>query len=265
MNNQPIGILDSGAGGLTIWKEIVKELPKESTIYIADSQNCPYGNKSELEIYRLASRLVQFLIQKNAKLIVVACNTITVSCLDKLREDFPDIPIVGTVPVIKTASESSKAKKIGVLSTKRTAESDYQKNLIQKFASDCKVISVGTEELVPLVEEQRLKGAEAQSILREVLQPFIDAKVDTLVLGCSHFPFLRQEIQRCIGSKIKILDSGEAVARQVKRVLVQNQALASDEKSVHSFITTGDPHVFSEILASIGYNNQELRIQNLEL
>src|SRR5262245_22974677 len=126
MNNHPIGVLDSGLGGLTVLSSIVKELPNEQFIYIGDSKNTPYGKKTEEEIYHLSKRLIEFLLQKKVKLIVVACNTITVSCLERLRTDYPDMPIVGTVPVIKTAAAVSKNKCIGILSTTRTAQSDYQ-------------------------------------------------------------------------------------------------------------------------------------------
>ena len=136
MSSDSIGVIDSGLGGLSIWRQIVKKLPKESTIYLADSKNCPYGSNSSEEIYQLSKKLVTFLVQKKVKLIVLACNTITVSCLDKLRKEFPKTPIIGTVPVIKTASEITKNNKIGVLSTARTARSKYQKKLIKTFAGE---------------------------------------------------------------------------------------------------------------------------------
>src|SRR6266480_7134956 len=143
MNNNPIGILDSGVGGLTVLQALVHELPHESAIYNGDSHNTPYGAKSEEEIYRLSKRLIEFLLKKEVKLIVIACNTITVTCLDKLRSEYPNVPIVGTVPVIKTAAEVSKNKRIGILSTTRTAQSTYQKRLIEEFANGCTVFNHG--------------------------------------------------------------------------------------------------------------------------
>lgn len=248
--NRPIGVLDSGVGGLTIWKEIVKGLPKESTIYIADSKNCPYGIKTAEEIYNLAKRLVIFLVTQDVKLIVLACNTITVSCLDKLRSEFPQIPIVGTVPVVKTASKMTKNKKIGILSTVRTAKSSYQKNLIKKFAKDLKVLNIGTDKLVPLIE----KGDHVkmiQIILQQELKPFVDAKVDILALGCSHFPLIKDQIQSIL-KDVQVLDSGAAIARQVKRVLSNNNILSSSKRD-YTFYTSGETAPFNKILKSMGY------------
>lgn len=246
MNNAPIGVLDSGVGGLSIWKEIVSQLPNESTIYVADSVNCPYGNKSSETIYRLAKRLVKFLILKKVKLIVLACNTITVSCLDKLREDFPNIPIVGTVPVVKTAAEKTQKKRIGILSTSATAKSRYQKDLIKKFALGCKVFNIGTDKLVPSIEQGEI-GASMIRIIEAELQPFIKAEIDVLALGCSHFPFLKEKMQKILGNNVLILDSGAAIARQVKRILIANQAISSSKITKHRFYTTGDVRKFDII------------------
>lgn len=263
MNNQPIGVLDSGVGGLTIWKEIVKELPNESTIYIADSKNLPYGNKTSREIYRLSRRIIKFILQKKAKLIVIACNTITVSCLDKLRLEFPQIPIVGTVPVVKTASKSSKNKIIGILSTQNTSKSLYKKELIKKFAKNCKVINIGTNILVPLIEEGRIK--EAETVLPSVLIPFIKAKIDVLALGCSHFPFLRKPMQKIMGSQVLILDSGAAIARQVKRILIPNHVLPEASKPPHTFFTTGNKDQFKMTFRRLMRYNTAISIETIDL
>lgn len=252
--NKPIGILDSGVGGLTIWREIVRELPKESTVYIADSKNIPYGAKSSKEINRLARKLVQFLLKKDVKLIVVACNTITVTCLDRLRAEFPQIPIVGTVPVVKTAAEKTKKGKIGILSTVRTAKSRYQKNLIKKFAGDLEVLNLGTDKLVPLIE----KGESVDQVLENELSPFIN-QVDVLALGCTHFPLIKDKIQKILGPKVLVLDSGPAIARQVRRVLSNNNILSSS-KADRFFFTTGDDKSFNKILKSLKYNGKAERI-----
>lgn len=239
MDNRPIGLLDSGVGGLTIWQEIVKKLPNESTIYIADSKNCPYGIKTAEEIYNLAKRLVAFLATQNVKLIVIACNTITVSCLDKLREEFKDVPIIGTVPVIKTAAEKTKKGKIGILSTVQTSKSRYQKDLIKKFAKDLEVLNIGTDKLVPLIE----KGKNVDSILPQILKPF--EKIDVLALGCTHFPLIKDKIQKILGSKVLILDSGAAIARQVRRVLKHNKILTGNKKFKRYFYTTGSEKLYN--------------------
>lgn len=239
MNNRSIGILDSGIGGITIWKEVAKELPKESTIYIADSKNVPYGVKTPKEIHKLARKLVHFLLKRDVKLIVIACNTITVSCLDKLRREFPQVPIVGTVPVVKTASEKTRNKKIGILSTVGTAKSAYQKKLIEKFAKDLKVLNIGTDKLVPLIE----KGEDVDLVLPKVLKPF--KEVDVLALGCTHFPLVKNKIQKILGSNVLILDSGPAIARQVRRVLIHNDILSNSKRAKHYFYTTGDGKLYN--------------------
>lgn len=255
MNSNPIGILDSGVGGLTIWKEIAIQLPYESTLYIADSKNCPYGTKSAEEIYALARRLVQFLVDKNCKIIVIACNTITVHCLDKLRAEFKGIPIVGAVPVIKTAAAASRNRKIGVLSTSATTNSQYQRDLINRFAGESEVLTVGTDSLVPLVEKGIVSGGMVEEILQREFHPFIQSDIDTLVLGCSHFPFLQKPIRKVLGEGVKILDSAGAIARQVKRVLQSRMEIQEKQKPTRAFYTTGDTGKFSEALKIIGYNN----------
>ncbi len=251
MNNFPIGILDSGVGGLTIWREIIQLLPHESTIYIADSKNCPYGSRSEKEIYELSRRLVRFLLKKNVKLIVLACNTITVSCLDRLRTELGEIPIIGTVPVIKTASERSKSGKIGILSTKRTAESEYQKRLIKQFAGDCEVVNIGTDLLVPLIELGEIRGEPFKKVLRDVVEPFKKANIDTLALGCSHFPFIKKQIREVLGSKVEILDSKEAIIRQVDRVLTAKNLVSGSKNPKHQMYTTDNKEKFSIITRNL--------------
>ncbi len=244
---RPIGIVDSGVGGLSVWKEVVKELPHESTLYIADSQNIPYGTKSPQEIYSLAKRLVIFLLQRNVKLIIVACNTITVSSLDRLRNDYPMIPIIGTVPVVKTAAEKTRNMRIGILSTVRTAESSYQKQLIQKFAQKCTVINIGTDKLVPLIEDGQTYGKEVNHILRDVLIPFIQNDVDTLALGCTHYPFMAMEIQHILGEQVVLLEPSSAIARHARRVLASNNQLVEAEQAQHAFSTSGSVETFSTV------------------
>src|SRR3989344_8078031 len=146
-DNRPVGIFDSGVGGLTIFSEITKLLPRESIIYLADQNNIPYSGKSKKELEKITSNVVRFLLENDAKIVVVACNTATVYTLDYLRSEF-DIPIIGIVPIIKTAAEKTKIGRIGILSTVATAESDYQKELIKKFTNGLKVFNVGTDKIV---------------------------------------------------------------------------------------------------------------------
>lgn len=246
MDKRPIGVLDSGVGGLSIWRQIVQQLPSESTIFVADSKNCPYGGRSAKEIYKLAKPLVGFLASMNVKLIVLACNTITVHCLARFREDFPMIPIVGTVPIVKKAAEVSLTKRIGVLSTKATAKSANQKRLIEQFATGCKVINRGTDKLVPLVERAEVEGERVNILLQKELKTFIDGKTDTLALGCSHFPFLHLAMQKILGPGVSILEPGEAIARQVRNILTSNETISEGKVATHQMYTTGIVKNFKE-------------------
>jgi glutamate racemase len=250
MNNHPIGILDSGVGGLTVLQAVVQELPHESIVYIGDSKNTPYGVKSSNEIYTLAKRMIEFLLAKKVKLIVIACNTITVSCLDRLRIDYPEMPIIGTVPVVKTAVAVTQNKRIGILSTTSTAKSDYQKHLIEKFATDCTVFNYGNDELVPLIERGKGESDEMGHILKKVLRKFQDEKIDTLVLGCTHFPFLEKQMNNILGSQVQLVESGGAVARQVRRVLEQNKNLAEEKSGEVKVYTTGNMHIAKNLVVS---------------
>lgn len=248
MKQRPIGILDSGIGGLSIWQELVSQLPHEAMVYVADSAYCPYGSRDAQNIYELSRRIVQYLIQThNVKLVVIACNTVTVSALDRLRADFPQVPIVGIVPVIKTAAEKSKNKEIGILSTQITAQSTYQKHLIASFAHSCVVTNVGTNDLVPLVENGEIQGEKTRKILAGVLKEFQEVGVDTIALGCSHFPFLRTEIQKILGRNVQLLDSAGAVARQVHRILEKNKQEGRVIEPVDLLYTTGEKNQFISV------------------
>ncbi|MDO8621065.1 MAG: glutamate racemase [Candidatus Levybacteria bacterium] len=264
MSNQPIGILDSGIGGLSIWKEIVTQLPDESTIYIADSKNCPYGTRTQEEVYGLAKLMVNFLVGKGAKIIVLACNTVTVSCLDKLREDFLKLPIVGTVPVVKTATEKTFNGKIGILSTPSTASSAYQRHLIEQFAKNCEVINLGTKNLVPFVEKGETNTKKVKDVLRKELDKFIVNKVDTIALGCSHFPFLRKAMETIMGKKVMILDSTGAIARQTKRVLANSNKLSSQPSPLYEFYTTNGSKEFINVARKLVGNEMAKKIESVE-
>lgn len=242
----PIGILDSGVGGLTVCAAIVERLPEVSTIYLGDSKNCPYGTKTEEEIWELTKKLVEYLVSRNVGMIVVACNTISVTALERLRVTYPNIQFIGTVPAVKTAVAESVRKRIGILSTPRTAGSVYQRKLIEEFATDCFVLNLGSDKLTPLVEAGELDGERVMQVLQTTLQPFIEAEVDVLVLGCTHFPFLKAPMQRILGNGVRILDSGAAIAKQVERVLQAGPT--QEEKTEHEFLTSGNPVQLTQLL-----------------
>jgi glutamate racemase len=270
-NMNYVGIFDSGVGGLGIFEEINNLLPKENILYLADTANCPYGEKPIEKIQEICKHNVNFLIKHGAKIIVVACNSASVSALTYLRQEFPNIPIIGVVPVVKTAAKITKNKKIGILATKRTVESAYLKNLVNEFcppSSGFKIYYQAANPLVELVESRNFgicsgsafdssrpshpisslrsvnrHFAESRSfeIIKEHLKPFIKAKVDVVALGCTHFPFLKKEIEEILTPNIKVLDSNGAVARQVVRVLSNNKQLNSKNvNSAYKFYTSGD-------------------------
>lgn len=240
MNNLPIGIIDSGSGGLSIWKEITALLPNESTLYIGDHAYLPYSEKSTAFIRHRITRLITFLLTKHVKLIVIACNTATVAGIDWYRTQFPTIPIIGVVPVVKTAAAMTKTNEICILSTKYTAMSSYQKKLIKEFASHTSVVSIGSSRLIEYIESTEDTRVKIVKELQTILRPIKMSTVDVLVLGCTHFPFIKKEIQKVIGSAIPLLDSGLAVARHVRRILDTNGLFTNSSRAFHEFYTTGD-------------------------
>lgn len=250
MNDAPIGIIDSGLGGLTIWVSIRKLLPNESTHYIADHAWVPYSGKSRPVIRQRVKSLIANLLEKSCKLVVIACNTATVAGIDQYRKWFPNVPIIGVVPVIKTAAQVSKTRMFAVLSTTHTAKSEYQKRLTLQFAGDCHVLSIGCPQLVEFVESGRTKGVLVRTVLSEILSP-LDPRVDTIVLGCTHFPFLVPEIRAIVGEGVAVLDSGGAVARQVGRVLEARGEIARKSRKTHVFYTTGNSEKVSRVATKL--------------
>lgn len=236
MHNNPIGIIDSGLGGLSLASSLISNFPNENFLYLGDSKNSPYGQKSREEIYRLTKKMIDFLINKEIKLLVIACNTITVSSIDDLRKDYPTIPIIGIVPVVKTAANISKNKRIGIFSTQVTANSGYQKELIEKFHNDCIVINIGSADLVKAIED--LDFEYIDKVLEEELGEFKSYNIDTLALGCSHFPLIKEKIQKHLPN-VLILDSGVAVSHQVDRILKHNNLLSKSPNPSYNFYTTG--------------------------
>lgn len=245
--NLPIGLFDSGVGGLTIWKEIHQLLPNESTIYLADSFNAPYGIKSKEEIISLSKKNVDFLIEKGVKLIVVACNTATTNAISELRELY-SIPIIGLEPAIKPAVLNSKTKSIGVLATKGTLLSDKFKHAMSLYSDIVFVEQIGYN-LVQLIENGKINSEEMHQLLLEYINPMLEQNVDHIVLGCTHYPFLKEHIKNLIPDNVVVLDSGLAVANRVEQLLVENNLLIEKEVESHwEFYINTDSHVMSSLL-----------------
>ncbi len=245
MDNSPIGIMDSGVGGLSILVEVKKILPRETFIFLADQANIPYGGKTQQELEQLLIRIMDFFMKKKVKMVVLACNTATVYTIDYLRESYK-IPIIGTVPVVKTLAEITKTKKVAVFSTPATAKSKYLQNLIKKFAKDIKVYTIGGSNLEKLIEKGNVRNEKIETVLKKVLPSLIANGVDAIALGCTHYPFIKEQIEEIVGKNVVVLDSGGAVARHVKQVLKSNNQEAY-EKRKDLYYTTGNAARFKNV------------------
>ncbi len=248
MNNDPIGIFDSGVGGTSIWKEIQKLLPHEDTIYLADSKNAPYGEKSAAQILQLSIKNTEFLLDKGCKIIVVACNTATTNAIDQLREKY-QVPIIGIEPAIKPAALQSRSKTVGILATKGTLSSRLFHSTSENHAKGIKIVEREGIGLVPLIEQGKIASDEIRNLLQTYLKPMLDEGIDYLVLGCTHYPYLIPVIKGLLPENVQIIDSGEAVARQTRAVLENNGLSNPSEKSGrHWFYTNVKSDVLKELL-----------------
>lgn len=239
-NNFPIGIFDSGIGGTSIWKEINQLLPLENTIYLSDSKNAPYGGKNKESIIDLSIKNTEFLLKQNCKIIVVACNTATTNAIKVLREKY-NVPFIGIEPAIKPAALQTKTNTIGILATKGTLNSELFEKTSNSIDKNIERIEVIGKGLVELIENGKLYSDEMTTLLSSYILPLIEKKVDSLVLGCTHYPYLIPQIRKIIGDKIKIIDSGEAVAKQTKNILEKHHLInIENKKSTHNFYINKD-------------------------
>lgn len=248
MSSQPIGIFDSGIGGTSIFKEIKALLPYENTLYLADSFNAPYGNKSKAEILTLSIKNTEYLLAKQCKIIVVACNTATTNAIKELRERY-DVPFVGIEPAIKPAALSTQTKAIGILATKGTLSSELFHKSADLYSQHIKVIEQVGEGIVTLIEEGKTESEAMRNLLRLYLKPMLDANIDYLVLGCTHYPYLMPLLLEMLPKHVKIIDSGQAVARQTRAVLERHNLLNTETTTARNvFYTNGTATVLEAIL-----------------
>ena len=248
MSKQPIGIFDSGVGGTSIWKEIHALLPYEDTIYLADSKNAPYGPKGKETITNLCIKNTELLISKGCKLIVVACNTATTNAIDVLRSTY-EMPFIGIEPAIKPAALHTKTNAVGILATKGTLSSALLSKTSDLFASNIKVIEQVGDGIVSLIENGNLYSEDMKLLLQNYMQPMIDANIDYLVLGCTHYPYLLPMLKDILPKHVTIIDSGEAVAKQTKTILNANNLLNTEIiKSKSQFFTNRNPEVMTALL-----------------
>ena len=251
MSENPIGLFDSGVGGTSIYKAIHTLLPNESTIYLADSANAPYGPKGKDWIINRSINNTELLLEENCKLIVVACNTATTNAIKVLRGKY-SVPFIGIEPAIKPASLNTKTKCIGILATKGTLSSALFQETTSIYKNNVKIIEQVGEGIVGLIETGKLYSPEMTLLLKTYLDPMVVANIDYLVLGCTHYPFLIPQLSALLPPHIKIIDSGDAVAIQTKLILDGlDLANTSKEKVVQTFYTNGSMEVLESIVGSM--------------
>ena len=231
-----IGIFDSGVGGLSVFREIRKQLPEENYIYYSDNAHCPYGEKSKEYITERARSITKFLISKGADIIVVACNTATAAAISTLRNEF-DIPFIGMEPAVKPAAAKTKSGIVGVLATAGTLKAEKYLTTRGKYAEEVRFVEHVGEGFVELVERGALKGEEAEALVRRSLLPLLEAGADTIVLGCTHYPFLAETIAKvasefCPEREISIIDPAPAVAKHLMEIMEEHRLIRNDGFSV---------------------------------
>ena len=248
-SNFPIGLFDSGIGGLSIYNEIKNSMPNESTIYIADNLNAPYGKKAESEIIQLSIKNTQKLVDLRCKLIIVACNTATTNAIEILRKKF-NIPIVGIEPAIKPAMLETKSNNIGVLATEKTLSSNLFLKTSDRFSKGINIHEQIGFDLVKIIEENGINEELLIPKLREYIEPMLEKNIDHLVLGCTHYYYLMYLLKKILPNGVKILDSSRAVTKRVKNLLKDYNIDSNTSKTKNIFLCTGNDNVIKKFLSS---------------
>lgn len=264
MDNRPIGFLDSGVGGLTVVRELMRQLPHEEVIYIGDSARAPYGPRPAEQIRDYTWQLVNFLLTKDVKMIVIACNTATAVVWEEIKEKL-DIPVLGVIlPGASAAIKSTHSGKIGVIGTPMTVTSDIYRKKIEALSPEMEVSSLACPKLVPLVESNELTSSVTKKVVYETLLP-LAGKVDTLVLGCTHYPLLRSIIQNVMGPDVKLIDSGAECVRDISVLLNYFEINRSREEQTlqHRFYTTASAKSFAEIAEH--WLGQKVSVEHIDL
>jgi glutamate racemase len=248
-SNSPVGIFDSGVGGISVLRAIRQQMPEESILYFGDQGHIPYGPRPMEQIRNFSEAITRFLLGHNAKIIVVACNTASAAALSYLREKFPDVQFVGMEPAIKPAAARTQTGKLGVLATPATFQGALYASVVERFANGVDVLQNTCPGLVQQIEQGNLGGKEARRILEEALVPMLEKNIDTVVLGCTHYPFVIPLIQQIVGANVRVIDPAPAVAKQIGRLL---EAKAMRRQTVLGgrvkFYTSGDPDALEAML-----------------
>lgn len=243
-----IGLLDSGVGGLSVLRHVQTLLPQENLIYVADQAHVPYGPRPAVEVQAFSRAITRFLLAQGAKLIVVACNTASAAALTDLRQTFPDVPFVGMEPAVKMGAAATRSGKVGVMATAGTFKSQRYATLMHRFAQDVQLYPDPCRGLVELIEAGQIDDAATAALLQKLLSPMLAAGIDTLILGCTHYPFVLPLLQTLVGPDVTIIDPAPAVARQVERVLQSHNALnPAGSSGIVQAYTTGDVEPFASL------------------
>ncbi|KNC12485.1 MULTISPECIES: glutamate racemase [unclassified Pseudomonas] len=251
MSEAPVGVFDSGVGGLSVLGEIERLLPDESLLYVADTGHMPYGEKSPEFIRERCVQVAQFFREQDAKALVLACNTATVAAVADLRQRYPDWPIVGMEPAVKPAAAATRSGIVGVLATTGTLRSAKFVALLDRFANEVQVITQPCPGLVELIETGDLHSPELRLLLQGYVQPLLAAGCDTLILGCTHYPFLKPLLATLVPADVVLVDTGAAVARQLQRLLSSGAVLAKGPARPAQFWTSGSVDIFRNVLPKL--------------
>lgn len=259
-STSPIGIFDSGVGGISVLRAIREQMPEESIIYFGDQAHIPYGPRPMQQIRDFSKAITRFLLEQEAKIIVVACNTASAAALKHLRESFPEVRFIGMEPAVKPAAEHTHTGKVGVLATPATFQGALYASVVERFANGVELFQNTCPGLVQAIEQGNLNGETTHRILEEALKPMLEKNIDTVVLGCTHYPFVIPLVQQIVGDGVRVIDPAPAVARQTRRLLEANGIKAkSGPKGRVTFYTSGDPNALKILLPALLGESGEIR------
>ncbi|HEX9388648.1 MAG TPA: glutamate racemase [Anaerolineales bacterium] len=251
-SNSPIGIFDSGVGGISVLRAIREQMPEESVIYFGDQGHIPYGPRPMEQIRAFSEAITKFLLEHDGKIIVVACNTASAAALRYLREKFPDVQFVGMEPAVKPAAEYTQTGNVGVLATPATFQGALYASVVERFANGVELLQNTCPGLVQQIEQGNLDGKETRQILEDALLPMLEKNIDTVVLGCTHYPFVIPLIQKIVGEKVRVIDPAPAVAKQTGRLLeARGMRNESESKNDVKFYTSGNPEELKSLLPKL--------------
>jgi len=253
----PIGVFDSGVGGLSVLRAIRQHYPEEHLLYLADQAHVPYGLRSLTEVRQFSEGITRYFLQQGVKLVVVACNTASAAALHYLRTTFPETPFVGMEPAVKPAAETTKSGVVGVLATPATFQGELYASVVERFANGVRILQDTCPGLVEQIERGNLDGSETLAILRQALDGMLEEEIDTVVLGCTHYPFVIPQIETITGPQVRVIDPAPAISRQVGRLLDQHGLHSKTHQPGHStYLTTGELDPLQQFLETFNFDGE---------